>query len=79
MVVTYETSKYIDSVKVGEEVISFSDISSYERKEIVNNLPIKLSNKILSYIGDIKTVTDSAITFEGEVMLEIDASFLSAD
>ena len=79
MVVTYETSKYIDSVKVGEEVISFSDISSYERKEIVNNLPIKLSNKILNYIGDIKTVTDSAITFEGEVMLEIDASFLSAD
>ena len=79
IVVTYETSKYIDSVQIGEDVISFSEVSSYERKELVNNLPIKLSNKILKYIGDIKAVTDRAITFEGEVMLEFDAGFLSAD
>ena len=79
IVVSYETSKYIDSIKVGDATINFSDISSYERRELVNNLPLKLSNKILNYIGDIKEVTDQAITFDDEVMLEIDASFLSAD
>ena len=79
IVVAYETSKYIDSVKVGDAVIVFNEISSYERREIVNNLPLKLSNKILNYIGDIKAVTDRSITFDEEVILEIDASFLSAD
>jgi hypothetical protein len=79
IVVSYETSKYIDSIKVSDAVIVFDAISSYERREIVNNLPLKLSNMILDYIGSIKAATDQVITFDGEVMLEIDASFLSAD
>jgi len=79
IVVAYETSKYIDSIKIGDVEIAFTEISSYERKEIVNNLPLKLSNKILNYIGGIKAVTDKSITFDGEVLVEIDASFLSAD
>ena len=44
IVVAYETSKYIDSIKIGDVEIAFTEISSYERKEIVNNLPLKLSN-----------------------------------
>ena len=79
MVVSYETSKYIDSIKIGENTVVFNDISSFERKEIVNNLPLKLSNKILDYISSIKKVTDRAVTFDEEVMIEIDASFLSTD
>ena len=79
IVVSYETSKYIDSIKIGDAIIVFDEISSYERKEIVNNLPIKLSNKILDYIGDVKDITDTAITFDKEVIVEIDGSFLSAD
>jgi len=79
LVVAYETSKYIDSIKVGDVGITFDEISSYERKEIVNNLPLKLSNKILNYIGGIKEVTDKSLTFDEEVMVEIDASFLSTD
>jgi hypothetical protein len=79
LVVAYETSKYIDSIKVGDAEITFNEISSYERKEVVNNLPLKLSNKILDYIGGIKKVTDKSITFDEEVIVEIDASFLSTD
>ena len=79
LVVSYELSKYIESIKVDDSMIAFNDISSYERREIVNSLPLKFSNMILDYIGDIKTVTDQAITFDGEVIVEIDASFLSAD
>lgn len=79
LVVSYETSKYIDSIEIGKDVVKFSDISSYERKAIVDNLPLKLSNKILDYIGGVKAVTDKAVTFDDEVILEIDASFLSTD
>ena len=79
VVVSYETSKYIDSIKIGDAVIVFDQISSFERREIVNNLPLKLSNKILDYIGEVKEVTDLSITFDEEVIVEIDASFLSAD
>lgn len=79
LVVSYETSKYIDSIEIGEDVVKFGDISSYERKAIVDNLPLKLSNRILDYIGGVKAVTDKAVTFDDEVILEIDAGFLSTD
>ena len=79
VVVAYETVKYIDTVTVGEDTISFGDISVYERKEIISNLPLALNNKIIEYIGDIKEVTDKAMTVAEEVVVEIDASFLSSD
>ena len=79
VVVAYESAKYIDTVTVGEDTISFEDISVYERKDIVNNLPLALNNKIIDYIGGIKEVTDKAMTVAEEVVVEIDASFLSSD
>lgn len=79
IVVAYETAKYIESVKVGDAEIVFDDISVYERKEIVNNLPLKLNNKVLDYIAGVKRATDKALKFSEEVIVEIDASFLSTD
>ncbi len=79
VVVAFETVKYIDVVTVGEDTISFGDISVYERKEIISNLPLALNNKIIEYIGAIKEVTDKAMTVAEEVVVEIDASFLSSD
>lgn len=79
IVVSYETTKYIDSIEIGEAKVIFEDISAYERKEIVNNLPLALNNKILDYIGEIKRAMDKTITFSEEVIVEFDASFLSTD
>ena len=79
IVVAFESAKYIETVKVGEDTISFEDISVHERKDIVNNLPLTLNNKIVEYIGDIKVATDKAMTVAKEVVVEIDASFLSSD
>ena len=79
VVVAYEAAKYIDSVTVGEDTISFEDISVYERKDIVNNLTLALNNQIVDYIGSIKEATDKAMTVAEEVVVEIDASFLSSD
>jgi len=79
VVVSYETTKYIDSIEIGEAKVIFEDISAYERKEIVNNLPLALNNKILDYIGEIKQAMDKTIKFSEEVIVEFDASFLSTD
>lgn len=51
----------------------------HERKDIINNLPLTLNNKIVEYIAGIKEVTDKAMTVAEEVVIEIDASFLSSD
>ena len=79
LVVAYETSKYITDVSLGDETIAFEDISAYERKQLVNSLPLALNNKILDYIGTIKDATDVALTLSEEVVVEIDSNFLSAD
>ena len=79
VVVSYETTKYIDSIEIGEAKVAFDGISAYERKEIVNNLPLALNNKIIDYIGEIKQAMDKTIKFSEEVIVEFDASFLSTD
>ena len=79
IVVSYESAKYVDAITVGEEVIKFADISVHERKDIINHLPLTLNNKIVDYIGSIKEVVDKALTVAEEVVVEIDASFLSTD
>ena len=79
IVVAYESAKYVDTISVGEDEIKFSDISVTERKDIINNLPLALNNKIIDYIGSIKDVTDKALTVDKEVVVEFDASFLSSD
>ena len=78
-IILYETSKFIKDVSVGDQTIIFSDISAYERKEVVSNLPVKITRKIHKFIAAAKKVTDAAATLDGEVVVEIDASFLSTD
>ena len=78
-VIAYESIKYIDKVMVGEDTIEFTDISVHERVEVINHLPLALNNKIIDYIGSIKEATDNAMTVADEVVVEIDASFLSSD
>ena len=79
IVISHESAKYIDKVTVGEDTIMFAEISVHERVDIVNNLPLSLNNDIVSYIGSIKEATDKAMTVAEEVVVEIDASFLSGD
>ena len=79
LVISYETSKYIESVYVGEHTISFDDISPYERRIVVDNLPLALNNKILEYIEPIKKAIDNTLQVADEVIVEIDASFLTPD
>lgn len=78
-VIAYESAKYVDKITIGDATVSFEDVSVHERKDIINNLPLTLNNKIVEYIAGIKEVTDKAMTVAEEVVIEIDASFLSSD
>lgn len=79
MVLSYEICKYIVDITIGEESICFADISVYERNKIVNNLPLSLNNKVIDYIGEVKDISDKALTLPDNVIVEIGSSFLSTD
>tara|TARA_R110002020_G_scaffold147195_2_gene322385 strand:- start:19217 stop:19954 length:738 start_codon:yes stop_codon:yes gene_type:complete len=79
LVLIYEIVKYIDSIKIGDVVINFEDISVYERVSIVNELPLALNNNIIDYISGTKTVETESLTFDDGNVVEIDAGFLAAD
>ena len=79
LVLIYEIVKYIDSIKIGDMVINFDDISVYERVSIVNELPLALNNSIIDYISGTKTIDEESLTFDDGKVVEIDAGFLAAD
>ena len=79
LVLIYEIVKYIDSIKIGDMVINFDDISVYERVSIVNELPLALNNSIIDYISGTKTVEEESLTFDDGKVVEIYAGFLAAD
>ena len=79
IVVAFESAKYVDTITVGEDEIAFADISVKERRDIINNLPLAINNKIVEYIASIKDVLDKALTVDEEVVIDFDASFLSTD
>ena len=79
LLLTYEIIKFIESIKIGKTVLDFNNISVYEKKTIVDKLPLKLNNMILDFIVDNKTKSDEYLTFEDDTTLEIDASLLSSE
>tara|TARA_R110001592_G_scaffold168210_1_gene404114 strand:+ start:490 stop:1221 length:732 start_codon:yes stop_codon:yes gene_type:complete len=79
LLLTYEIIKFIESVKIGKTVLDFNNISVYEKKTVVDKLPLKLNNIILDFIVDNKTKIDEYLTFEDGTTLEIDASLLSSE
>jgi len=79
LLLTYEIIKFIESIKIGKTVLDFNDISVYEKKAVVDKLPLKLNNIILDFIVSNKTKSDEYLTFEDGTILEIDASLLSSE
>jgi len=77
ILLVYELMKFIDTLKIEDTVINFGEISAYDRKSIIDNLPLKLINDILEYIADFKEFEQSLFTFSDGTKLVIDAGFLS--
>jgi Mg/Co/Ni transporter MgtE len=78
---TYEITKYIKSLNVGEDVVQFSDISVRDRVKIVNNLPLSTNKQIVEFIQDIKEKETDILKVEidGEVhQIDIDITFFDS-
>lgn len=79
LLLAYEVVKFISTIKLGETELKFEDISMYECINIVNELPMKVNNKILEFITKIRTEETNSLTFDDGTELDIDAGFLTAD
>lgn len=79
ILLVYELMKFINSVQVDDNIIQLSEIGTYDRKNIIDNLPLKLNNDVLEYIAQYKEHDQSMFTFSDGTKLTIDASFLSTE
>ena len=78
---TYEITKYIKSLTVGDDIIQFSDISVRDRVKIVNNLPLSINKQIIEFIQEIKQkeVEVLKVEIDGEVhQIDIDITFFDS-
>lgn len=77
ILLVYELMKFIDSIKIEDTVINFNEIGTFDKKAVIENLPLKLNNDILEYIAQFKEYEQTLFTFSDGTKLVIDASFLS--
>lgn len=60
----YELIKYIESVKVGEEVAVFTDLKIAERVEIIENLPLTVYKQLSTFFKAFTAYENEILTFE---------------
>jgi hypothetical protein len=70
----YELIKYIESVKVGEEVVMFTDLKIAERVEIIENLPLTVYKQLSTFFKAFTAYENEILTFE-EKTIVIDPVF----
>lgn len=73
----YEIAKFITTISFGDIVVDFNNISITEKKQVVESLPMKLNQKILNFISDIRELENKFITFADNTIIPINTLFLS--
>lgn len=79
ILLTYEIIKFVNEIQINNTIIKLSDYSVYDRKTIVDNIPLKLNNDIIDYIASYKQYEQQFFKFSENIDLTIDASFLTND
>lgn len=79
ILLAYELMKFIESIQIDDTNIIFSEIGTYDKKNIIENLPLKLNNDILEFITSYKEYEQELFTYNGGVKLNIDGSFLTSE
>jgi uncharacterized protein (DUF1499 family) len=79
ILLTYEIIKFVDTIKIGETLIDLNQYNINERKNILDNIPLKLNNDIIDYIANYKRAEQKNFCFNENIELTIDASFLTND
>lgn len=79
ILLTYELMKFIQTIQMEDTLITFSDLGTYDKKNIIENLPLKLNNDILEFITDYKEYDQGLFTYSDGAKLNIDGSFLTSE
>jgi hypothetical protein len=79
ILLTYEILKFIQTIEIEGNILTFSELGTYDKKNIIENLPLKLNNDILEYITDYKELEQEQFTYSDGVKLEINGSFLTSE
>ncbi len=79
---TYEILKYVKSVTIGEDTITFADTSVKNRFSLINALPVKLNQHIVDFIEFYKQFENDVLTFVHQngdkSTFDIDVGFFDA-
>lgn len=75
----YELMKFIQTVQIEDNIINFNELGTYDKKNIIENLPLKLNNDILEYITAYKEYEQELFTYSDGAKLNIDVSFLASE
>jgi hypothetical protein len=79
VLLVYELMKFIKTIELQDSVLEFSELNTYDKKTIVENLPIKLNNMVLDFIAKYKEQEQEFYTFSDGTKLSIDAGFLTGE
>ena len=79
VLLVYELMKFIKTIELQDSVLQFNELNTYDKKNIVENLPIKLNNMILDFIAKYKEQEQEFYTFSDGTKLSIDAGFLTGE
>lgn len=73
----YEIAKFIRTISFGDIIVEFDTISIAEKKQVVESLPMKLNQKILNFISNVRELENKFITFADNTIIPINTLFLS--
>ena len=79
ILLAYEIMKFIETIKIDDTLITFSELGTYDKKNIIENLPLKLNNDILEFITAYKEYEQDLFTYSDGAKLNIDGSFLTSE
>jgi len=79
ILLVYELIKFIQTIQIEDSIINFGEHGIYDRKNIVENLPLKLNNMLLDFIAKYKEYEQEFFTFSDGTKLNIDAGFLAGE
>lgn len=74
-----EIVKYIESLVFEGNELVFDTLPLSEKSRIVENLPVSLNQKILSFITEVRNFENKLITFSDGAMLPIDSLFAAQE
>jgi hypothetical protein len=79
LLLVYELMKFVQTIQIDNNIIVLSELGTFDRKNIIENIPLKLNNIILDFISTYKESEQELFTFNNGTKLNIDASFITGE